>query len=454
MNKGVGRMLLLASVAAGLIMAGCKPAGGTEGGTASSGGTSDSSHVVEVASFQGGYGIDFFESSASEWGKENKREVKVTGDPRIWEKLRPRFVAGDVPDLTWPGWGMDYWALVYDEQLSPWDEALDGPAYGQTEGKWRDSFDPGLLKMGVHEGKSYMLPFHVNINGWWYNKTLFEANGWTVPKTWDELIALNDKIKAKGIAPLTYQGQYPYYMLSGFIYPLIISHGGIEAWNACQNLEPGAWTSPSVIAAAEKVMELVKRKDFLEGSLGLSHTDSQAAFYEGKAAMIPCGSWLVAEMENYTKEMKGKVPTPEFMSVPVLAGGKGDPTALQVGIEPFVIPAKAKDTKAGIEIFKFMTTPEKAKEFVEKKGTLMAVKVGEGVKYPSHLVEAARIFDSSKTKWHANFREWYKAMGKEAENAMAALLGGDITPKEFAERIEKESAKTREDKSLIIHKVE
>ena len=454
MNKGVGRMLLLASVAAGLILAGCKPAGGTEGGSASSGGTSDSSHVVEVASFQGGYGIDFFESSAAEWGKEAKREVKVTGDPRIWEKLRPRFVAGDVPDLTWPGWGMDYWALVYDEQLSPWDEALDGPAYGQTEGKWRDSFDPGLLKMGIHEGKSYMLPFHVNINGWWYNKTLFEANGWTVPKTWDELIVLNDKIKAKGIAPLTYQGQYPYYMLSGFIYPLIISHGGIEAWNACQNLEPGAWTSPSVIAAAEKVVELVKRKDFLEGSLGLSHTDSQAAFYEGKAAMIPCGSWLVAEMENYTKEMKGKVPTPEFMSVPVLAGGKGDPTALQVGIEPFVIPAKAKDQKAGIEIFKFMTTPEKAKEFVEKKGTLMAVKVGEGVKYPSHLVEAARIFDASKTKWHANFREWYKAMGKEAENAMAALLGGDITPKEFSERIEKESAKTREDKSLIIHKVE
>lgn len=458
MNKGLGRLLVLAAFAAGLALTGCGPTGGSTesagSGEAASYTKADETHEVEVASFQGGYGIDFFQEAGKEWASETGRKVKVWGDPRVWEKLRPRFVAGDVPDLAWPGWGMDYWALVYDDQLAAWDAALDSPAYGKTEGKWRDSFDAGLLKMGQNEGKTYMLPYHVNINGWWYNKTLFEKNGWTPPATWDELIALNDKIKAKGIAPLTFQGQYPFYMLSGFIYPLIISHGGIEAWNACQNLEEGAWTSESVINAATKAQELVKRGDFLQGSIGLNHTDSQAAFYEGKAAMIPCGSWLHAEMENYRKDMKGPVPVAEFMRVPNLTGGKGDPTAIQVGIEPFVIPSGAKDNSAGIEIYKYMTSPEKAKQFVEQKGTLMAVKAADGVKYPSHLVKAAEIFDGAQTKWHSDFRQWYPTLGKEAENAMAALLGGDITPQQFGERIEKEAAKVRNDKNITKRKVD
>ncbi|MCG9895237.1 MAG: extracellular solute-binding protein, partial [Fimbriimonadaceae bacterium] len=295
-------ILLSALVAVGALLAGC--GGGGESAEAGKG-------KVEVVSFQGGYGIDFFQAAGKEWGEKEGREVDVWGDPRVWEKLRPRFVAGDVPDLAWPGWGMDYWALVYDDQLKPWDEYLD-------QDGWRDSFDPGLLKMGMHEGKVYMLPYHVNINGWWYNADLFQANGWEVPTTFDELLALNDKIKAKGLAPITFQGQYPYYMLAGFLYPWIISHGGIEAWNDIQNLKPGAWKSASVLEAARRTQALVQRGDFLRGSMGLNHTDSQAAFYDGKAAMIPCGTWLVSEMAEYAKTMPNGAPKVEFMAVPTL----------------------------------------------------------------------------------------------------------------------------------------
>lgn len=444
----LSKVFVLALAAA--LVAGC--GSGAPSGSGGGGGTSQKE--VEFASFQGGYGIDFFQEAGKEWGEKNSRQVKVWGDPRVWEKLKLRFRSGDVPDVTWPGWGMDYWALVYDDQLKPWDEALDAAAPGHPGATWRESFDPGLLKMGAHEGKTYMLPYHVNINAWWFNKTLFDQNGWKVPANWDELLKLNDQIKAKGIAPLTFQGQYPYYMLSGFIYPWIISHGGIQAWNDCQNLMPGAWKSASVLEAAKRVEQLVKRGDFMEGSMGMNHTDSQAAFYQGKAAMIPCGTWLFSEMENVRKGMGDKAPKIEFMRVPILPGGQGDPTAIQVGIEPFVIPADAKDPAAGISIFQYMTTPEKAREFVEKKGTLMAVKVDQGVKYPEHLVAAAKIFDDSKTKWHSDYRSWYPEMGKEAENAMAALLNGDLDAAGFCERLEKAAEKARNDKNLVKRKVE
>lgn len=431
-------------------MSGCAPEAPESGGTTTATGEKGAMKPIEVIAFKGGYGTDFFEKAGTEWAEKNKTTAKVDGDPKVWEQLKPRFVSEDVPDVTWPGWGMDYWGLVADDQLMDLNAALDTPAYGQTTGKWRDSFDPGLLKMGAYEGKQYMMPYHVNLNGWWYNPKMFKDNGWTVPKTYKELLALNDKVKAKGIAPLTFQGQYPYYMLFGFVYPWIISSGGIEAWNDCQNLVPGAWKAPAVLEAAKRVAELRDRGDFMKGSLALNHTDSQMEFLKGKAAMIPCGTWLHAEMLN----VMPKDASMEFMGVPQLDGGKGDPTALQVAIEPWVVPAKAKNAAGGIDYYKYITSPEKAKEFIETKGTLMAVKGVEGAKYPDFLVAAAKLFDESKTKWSAEVKLWYPELGKEAENALAALIDGKITPEQFCDRCEAAAEKVRKNPDIVKHKVE
>ncbi|MCG9896131.1 MAG: extracellular solute-binding protein, partial [Fimbriimonadaceae bacterium] len=129
-------------------------------------------------------------------------------------------------------------------------------------------------------------------------------------------------------------------------------------------------------------------------------------------------------------------------------------TAIQVGIEPWVIPAKAKDPAAGAAIFRWMTSPENAAKFTEEKGTLMAVKVADTVKYPPHLERAATVFNASKTKWSADFRQWYPELGKEAENAMAALLNGTVTPEQFAERVEKAAQAVRDNPNIIKHTVE
>lgn len=426
-----------------LALAGCggdKKASNSEGAKGS----------IEVVSFQGGYGIDQFEKAAQGWEEATGGEATVTGNPRVWEQLKPRFVKGDVPDVTWPGWGMDTWGLIYDGQLLDLNPALDSPPFGATEGKWRDSFDPQLLKLGQYEGKQYMLPYHVNINGWWYNKKLFDQHGWKVPTTFDELLALNDQIKAKGIAPLTFQGQYPYYALYGFVYSWAIAGGGDAMWKACVNLEPGAWNNPHIVRAAQMVATLRDRGDFLKGSLGLDHTTSQLEFLKGKAAMIPCGTWLYSEMANVMPEGTQI----EFMLPPFVAGGVGDPSAVMVSIEPWMVPAKAKNPQGGIDFYKYLTTPERAREFVEAKGTLMAIKVAEGVKYPPHLVRPAEIFESSTYKWQAEFRSWYPRFSKAAEDAMAALIDGKMSPQQFADALEKAAGATRDDPQVVKHKVE
>src|SRR5438552_6395609 len=128
-------------------------------------GSPAAANEVEVASFQGGYGIDFFERAAREYeAKHPGVKLKVWGNPRVWEQLRPRFVAGSPPDLTYPGWGMDHWPLIYEGQVSPLDDALASPP-AEGGGTWRDTFEPSLLRLGQYEGKQYMLPYFYNVEG-------------------------------------------------------------------------------------------------------------------------------------------------------------------------------------------------------------------------------------------------------------------------------------------------
>jgi N-acetylglucosamine transport system substrate-binding protein len=404
---------------------------------------------LEVQAFKGGFGIDFYQKAAEEFDQKNPGlKTTVAGDPHIWEQLRPRLVAGDPPDLMFPGWGMDHWALAEEGQLQTLDAALDSPAY-DGKGTWRSTFEPALLKIGQKDGVQYVLPYYYNVYGWWYDPDVFAKHGWTPPKTFEELLGLAEKIKAAGIAPVTFQGKYPYYMIHGMLLPWAISAGGIQAANDAQNLVPGAWKSPAMLQAARMIATLRDRKDFENGAVGLSHTESQTDFLNGKAAMIPCGTWLYSEMQ---KVMRPGAKM-QFMLPPVTATGKGDPTALMIDIEPWMVPAKAKNPDAALGLYKYMTSLDKAKQFVTEKGSLMSIKGSDEVKLPDTLVEPAKAFKNSKTVWSYEMRYWYPDMEKEIENALTSMLDGQSTPEQFCDRAEAAADKARKDDSLPKHKV-
>jgi N-acetylglucosamine transport system substrate-binding protein len=447
--SGQFRPVWFASLAlATALLAGCSSSS-EKSTSASADKPAELSGPLEVVAFKGGYGIDQYEKAAKEFGEKHPGlEIKVAGDPRVWEQLRPRLVAGNPPDLMFPGWDMDVWGLIEEEQLKPLDEALDQPAADGT-GTWRDTFDPNVLKLGQKDGKTYLLPYYVMTYGWWHDPGLFAKNGWKVPATYPELLTLCEKIKAKGVAPITYQGQYPYYMIEGMLLPWAASIGGIAAVNAAQNLEPGAWKSPAMLQAATMIDDLNKKGYLQAGAVGMSHTESQTQFLNGKAAMIPCGSWLQSEME---KSIPKGVKL-EFFLPPTVPSGVGDPTAVLIGVEPWMVPTDAKNPTAAIELFRYMTSLPKAKEFTETKGTLMAIKGSDEVKLPEVLVKPAAAMKSANTLWSNQFRSWYKAAEKDIEGALTSLLNGQITPAEFTERCEAAAEKTRNDKSIAKYKV-
>jgi ABC-type glycerol-3-phosphate transport system substrate-binding protein len=77
-----------------------------------------------------------------------------------------------------------------------------------TDG-WKDTFLPSVWTEGagtLYQGRPYMIPTSLDVtNTIWYNQAIFEENGLTPPATWDELIAVVEKLNAAGEIPIIQQ---------------------------------------------------------------------------------------------------------------------------------------------------------------------------------------------------------------------------------------------------------
>ena len=404
---------------------------------------------IEVACFKGGYGIDFFEQCAREYEAANPGvRIKLWGNPRVWEQLLPRMATDSPPDLCWPGWGLSVWPMIFEGQLRPLDEYLKQPAFGDTR-VWADTFAPGLLDKGKLNGHYYLFPSNIDSFGLWYNKKMFREHGWTPPATYEELLALCAMIKKQGIAPITFTGRYLAYPMVGMYYPLVVSAEGVPGFNDAQNLVPGAWKRPGFLRAARAIMELKRLGYFQGGCIGMNHTESQMEFLVGRAAMIPCGTWLHSEMVNLLPpdfEMG-------FMRSPRFKDGVGDPTAMRVALNGvgWFIPAKSKHPEIAADFFRFLSSPQKQKIFVEQKGALSPVMGLGELELPPHLEGPLRAIESAKTTWSEDFGQWYPTFVVVIEQAYRDMYNEVITPEQFVEALEAGATKIRDDPN--IHKI-
>ena len=146
--------------------------------------------------------------------------------------------------------------------------------------------DPGLLSTFAYEGKTYAMPS--NYSMWcWYNRKQFRENGWEAPKTWGEFTALCEKVKKAGVAPLAFQGKYPYYAWATLLslYQRLVP---FEEWYELQDFKPGAFMKPDFIKAAGMLQEMAQK--YFSSALAMTHTESQMEWVNGRAAMVFCGS--------------------------------------------------------------------------------------------------------------------------------------------------------------------
>lgn len=411
---------------------------------------------VEGVFFAGGFGDEYIKNAADLMMKLHPgMEVTVQSIQKITEQLQPRFVAGNPPDvIDNSGANMIKMAdLVRDEQLTEFSELMAAPSLDTAGKSVADTLFPGSQAGAIFGGKQFGMNMAYTISGVWYSKPNFEAAGYTYPKTWADMLALCETIKKEGkSAPWTYQGKYPYYIWGIVLSPLIYYSAGPDAVKALDNLEPDAWRNPDIMRAVEDLFQLWDKGYIMEGTSGLTHTESQTEWLKGNATFIPCGSWLENEMKSVTQEGFDMV----VQNVPGYADGKGDQTAVNAsGGETYIVPSKAKNVKGGLEYIRILMSKASARFFAEKVSAIMPVIGGtEGAKLSEAVISAVNLAESSKATIVWNLPNWYSAVNTELEVKTGELMTGVIKPAEFVDAMQKKCDEVAKDPDIEKFKAE
>ncbi|MGH3736285.1 MAG: N-acetylglucosamine/diacetylchitobiose ABC transporter substrate-binding protein [Micromonosporaceae bacterium] len=448
----------LAAAPAGALLAGCATPSEGEGDTGR-GKKTDKNPLgvpedkqLEVVIFNGGftdkYATDIHEPLYK--AAFPKATIKHSTTEEIAKTLQSRFVSGNPPDVVNNSGAnsMDAGKLASEGALFSLAELYDAPSVDDPKVKVRDTLIAGTVEVGEYDDKPLVLNYAYTVFGIWYSKSLFDKHSWAFPQTWADMVALCKEIKKAGLAPWTYQGKHPRYM-NWPLLSMATKLAGPEILVPIDNLEPGAWKHEAIKEAATRLYELRKQGFILKGTEGMDHVQAQTAWTEGKAAFVPCGSWLENEQKDTTPEGFEMTVAPE----PLLSADSKLPyeAVRATAGEPFIVPAKAANGYGGLEYLRQMLSKKGASEFSQMVSSLTSVKgAADGLDLPPGLSSAAAVLKAAgENVYNWRYPSWYLPMENPAIDAATGdLLTNRITADQWIERCEKAADDIRKDESV------
>lgn len=446
-------VLAAGTVALGGLLASCTPAPIKPGGGGAGAATANNPFGLkanapgEISIPDQGYGTEWAEKMIREFSKTHPDiDVKMTAVKDMAIQLQPRFIQGNPPDLVMPS-NLDVPNLAQQGQLADLRKFFDAPSIDDANVTVADSLLPGVEDQGQLGDILATFSFVYTTYPLWHSKKLFTQHGWSFADNWDDHIALCAEIKKSGIAPWTYAGMYPAYLTDPLL-SMAMKLGGTDTLRDIDNLEPEAWTQDAVKQAAGAIEELRAKGYFLEGSSGLSHTESQSYWAQGKAAFIPVGGWL----EN---EMGDVIPSDfEMTSTPTPSLTKSDklPFAAVAGFptNQVFVPEAAANAPFGMEFMRFMASKDGARIFTESTKTLTVTKdYTAGLDLSYALQSQVSMIDAAGgdlLSWR--LASWYPKMTADIHAKVGLLASGEISAAEFCKQCQQIADRTAKDSTI------
>lgn len=310
--------------------------------------------------------VDFI-NYAMQTFKEKYPDIEVEEVPMEHSayktKLTTAMAAGNPPDVFYTLPGGYLGAFVAGGQVYQLDDEL-------AKDGWGDSFISSALASVQYGGKTYGVPIDIDAVAVWYNKKLFDANGWTVPTTWDEFLALCDKIKAKGIVPIALGNKDRWPATFWFQFPelRLVGSGIVDKFNAG---DTSASFDPEGVQPLQIMADLAKKGYFPTGFNGMSDSEANILFLNSQAAMVLNGTWqigMAADAPADTFELG-------FFPFPTFPNGAGEQSDVIAGVAAsFAISEKCADKEDAVLFLKHLTSMDVMKKYVEIRKTMVTVK--------------------------------------------------------------------------------
>jgi len=194
---------------------------------------------------------------------------------------------------------------------------------------WSQTLLPWAHEVAKVDGKLVMFPQGYETLILYYNKTLFQKNGWTPPTTKTELEDLAQKMEAKGVVPFAAgNSDYPAgteWLVSVFFNGVA---GAAKVYDALT--QKISWTD-SAFADSIDLLKSYFGKGWFGGGVTkyFATTDPQkyTQFAKGEAGMYLSGSWEFVTLPSYFTSAKS-----EFDWAPLPSLGDGVPVTYPLSI--------------------------------------------------------------------------------------------------------------------------
>lgn len=302
----------------------------------------------------------------------------------------------------------DYITKVYD--------TTNGKTYEEvTDKKLFDIIKN--LSIIYADGKIYGTPIQANVRMMYYSVKAFEKAGITEnPTTWEEYIALCEKLLAAGYIPTTVDDAYYDWLFVEHIVKIV----GVDKANEIFNNEE--WDNPAVLQMAQDYKELVDKGYMSKYAGSNKFPAGQQEVALGEVAMYFNGSWLPNEVIVTTGSdfEWGAFPYPG------IEGGLGSHTETNYGALYFAVTALSEQPNKAFDFITFLT----AGEFDEKMALeTNGIPVGKDAEWSPMLVNVKDAF-AGITGLQVSTITNTGAIAK-MKTQFGLLLGGDITAEEL-----------------------
>lgn len=173
-------------------------------------------------------------------------------------------------------------------------ELVDEGLIAETTHIWDKAIDEGwvsedLKKYYTYDDKQYCVPMNIAYWIMYYNKTIFEEKGVSVPTTWEELDAAATTLKAAGVTP--------YYQTSSLFtfqwFQQMVAGTEPELYKGLSTGDV-KYTDPEIVAIAEEWHK--QHQDGWFSDAG-STTDPAVGLKQGDYAMINFGSFFGGSLD-------------------------------------------------------------------------------------------------------------------------------------------------------------
>lgn len=261
--------------------------------------------------------VCMIEKAARTFNETNNDNIYVEGiqQANAWDAVRTAVAGGAGPDIVYTPGPSYVYEMAVAGQLYPMNE------FSEKFG-WDEQFQSWALDLGLVDGQLYSIPNEIETMILYYNKTVFEEHGWTVPTTTDEWFDLMGEVQEAGLIANA-AGNSAWKPADEWYVTVFLNEyaGSDNVYKALTGELP--WTDQVFVDAIDKLTEAMT-SGLWQGGLEYYYTAGPDEFMtnlgDGDAAMMVSGSWYIGAMEMYFGASAGNENDWGWAPVPSLDG--------------------------------------------------------------------------------------------------------------------------------------